>query len=45
MIHAARDKWNIDVERSLILGDSDCDEELAAACGARFLRVVDGRIV
>lgn len=45
MLYAARDKWNIDIERSLLLGDSDSDAELAAACGLRFLRVVDGRIV
>jgi len=36
---AARDKWNIDLEHSLLLGDSECDEILAAACGVPFLRV------
>ncbi|HYL77039.1 MAG TPA: HAD family hydrolase [Bryobacteraceae bacterium] len=44
MIHAARDKWDIDIRRSLFLGDSDSDAELAAACGMPFLRVVEGRL-
>jgi D-glycero-D-manno-heptose 1,7-bisphosphate phosphatase len=44
LVLAARDKWNIDLANSLILGDSDNDEQLAAACGVPFLRVSDGRI-
>jgi D-glycero-D-manno-heptose 1,7-bisphosphate phosphatase len=39
LVYAARDKWNIDLERSLLLGDSECDKILAAACGVPFLRV------
>ena len=45
LVYAARDKWNIDLAHSLLLGDSDSDEQLAAACGVRFLRVLDGRLV
>jgi len=44
LVHAARDKWDIDLAHSLLLGDSDCDQQLAAACGIRFVRVVDGRL-
>ena len=42
LVYAARDKWNIDLAHSLLLGDSDSDEQLAEACGVRFLRVQDG---
>lgn len=45
LVYAARDKWNIDLAHSLLLGDSDSDEQLAAACGIRFLRVLDGKLV
>jgi D-glycero-D-manno-heptose 1,7-bisphosphate phosphatase len=45
MVDAARDKWDIDLSRSLLLGDSDVDRDLAAACGIPFLRVEDGHIV
>ncbi len=45
LVYAARDKWDIDLAHSLILGDSDSDQQLAAACGVRFLRVLDGRLV
>jgi D-glycero-D-manno-heptose 1,7-bisphosphate phosphatase len=44
MIHAAQEKWNIDLENSLLIGDSECDELLAASCGIPFLRVMDGHI-
>jgi D-glycero-D-manno-heptose 1,7-bisphosphate phosphatase len=44
MIFAARDKWQIDLAQSLMLGDSDIDEQLAAACGVRFMRVMDGHL-
>lgn len=44
LVYAARDKWNIDLAHSLLLGDSDSDEQLAAACGIRFVRVLDGRL-
>jgi histidinol phosphatase-like enzyme len=44
LVYAARDKWRIDLSNSLLLGDSDSDERLAAAAGLRFLRVADGHI-
>ena len=45
LVYAARDKWDIDLAHSLIVGDSDSDQQLAAACGVRFLRELDGRLV
>ena len=42
LVLQARDRWDIDLSHSLLIGDSDRDEGLAAACGLRFLRV-DGR--
>jgi D-glycero-D-manno-heptose 1,7-bisphosphate phosphatase len=45
LVYAARDKWDIDLSRSLLLGDSDNDRDLALNCGIRFLRVEAGRIV
>jgi D-glycero-D-manno-heptose 1,7-bisphosphate phosphatase len=44
LVYAARDKWNIDLAHSLLMGDSDNDEQLAAACGLAFVRVVDGHL-
>lgn len=44
MLYQARDKWNIDLKGSLMIGDSDSDAELAAAGGLRFLRARDGRL-
>jgi D-glycero-D-manno-heptose 1,7-bisphosphate phosphatase len=44
LVYAARDKWDIDLAHSLMLGDSDSDQQLAAVCGVRFLRVLDGRL-
>jgi histidinol-phosphate phosphatase family protein len=40
----AQQKWKIDLSRSLLIGDSDSDAELARRCGLRFVRVADGRI-
>jgi D-glycero-D-manno-heptose 1,7-bisphosphate phosphatase len=45
LVYAARDKWDIDLSHSLMLGDSDSDAQLAAACGVRFLRVLNGQLV
>ena len=45
LVNAARDKWDIDLPHSLLLGDSENDRDLAAACGIRFLQVEEGRIV
>jgi D-glycero-D-manno-heptose 1,7-bisphosphate phosphatase len=44
LIYAARDKWQIDLEHSLLLGDSDSDAQLASACGVPFLRVSCGKL-
>jgi D-glycero-D-manno-heptose 1,7-bisphosphate phosphatase len=45
MVIEAQAKWNIDLAGSLFIGDSDDDEALASACGVKFLRVRDGRLV
>jgi D-glycero-D-manno-heptose 1,7-bisphosphate phosphatase len=37
MIQAAREKWNIDLASSLIVGDSESDRLLAVNCGVRFI--------
>jgi D-glycero-D-manno-heptose 1,7-bisphosphate phosphatase len=42
MVEAACQKWPIDLNRSLMIGDSDNDAQLAARCGLAFLRA-DGR--
>ena len=45
MVRRAAEEWDIDVERSAMIGDSQKDEELARACGMPFIAVADGRIV
>lgn len=45
MLLQAQAKWDIDFSASLLIGDSDEDEAVASACGVRFLRVRDGRII
>ncbi|PYT13438.1 MAG: hypothetical protein DMG59_20455 [Acidobacteria bacterium] len=46
LVLQAREKWDIDLGRSLMIGDSARDEALAAACGIRFLRADGaGRLV
>lgn len=44
MIYAARDKWDIDLSQSIMIGDSDSDRQLAENCGLRFVGVSDGTI-
>ena len=44
MVYEARDKWNIDLAQSVLIGDSDSDAELAANCGLRFLRARNGSL-
>ena len=44
MIDAARHKWDIDLSRSLMIGDSDSDHQLAVNCNLRFVRVQNGKI-
>jgi histidinol-phosphate phosphatase family protein len=45
MVLAAQAKWNINLSESLMIGDSDSDQGLAANCGLRFLRAFQGRFV
>jgi D-glycero-D-manno-heptose 1,7-bisphosphate phosphatase len=45
MVISAQAKWNIDLSQSLMIGDSDSDQQLAVNCGLRFLRAFEGRIV
>lgn len=44
MIDAACEKWEIDLDASLLIGDSDADQQLAASRGVKFVRVLGGRI-
>ena len=44
MVMEAQAKWGIDLQGSLMIGDSDEDAMLAAACGMRFLRAADGKL-
>lgn len=44
LVLEAAKKWNIDIARSLMIGDSDSDGELAENCGMSFVRVHGGRI-
>jgi D-glycero-D-manno-heptose 1,7-bisphosphate phosphatase len=45
MIRRAVEKWDIDVKRSAMIGDSPSDEELAVNCGLMFVPVVEGRVL
>jgi D-glycero-D-manno-heptose 1,7-bisphosphate phosphatase len=46
LIDQAVEKWDIDLQRSLFIGDSKLDEDLARNCGIRFLRASgNGHIV
>ena len=45
LIEQARTKWDIDLSRSAMIGDSDVDRQLAVNCGLRFIRVDEGRIL
>jgi len=38
-------KWNLDLTRSILIGDSDIDRKLAENCGMPFVLVSEGRIV
>jgi D-glycero-D-manno-heptose 1,7-bisphosphate phosphatase len=44
MITSACKQWDIDLTKSLMIGDSDSDRELAENCGLHFIRVRDGVI-
>ncbi|MBV9768880.1 MAG: HAD family hydrolase [Bryobacterales bacterium] len=45
LVRRAVEKWDIDLSRSLLIGDSERDTELAQTCGLRFLRANAGRLV
>ncbi len=45
LVIQAQEKWGLDLSKSLLIGDSDADEQLAAACGIRFLRAEGGQLV
>jgi D-glycero-D-manno-heptose 1,7-bisphosphate phosphatase len=45
LVREAQRRWDIDLSRSLLIGDSESDRLLAANCGLRFLLAHDGRIV
>lgn len=44
LILQAQQKYDIDLSASLLIGDSDSDEQLARTCGLRFLRAENGRL-
>jgi len=45
LVVQAQEKWDLDFSKSLLIGDSDADEQLAATCGIRFLRAEGGQLV
>lgn len=45
LIWRAAEEWSLDVPRSVMVGDSWRDRELAANCGMRFLEVREGRLL
>lgn len=45
MVENAARKWNIDLAASALIGDSGRDQGLAQACGLRFLRAGEGRLL
>jgi len=45
LIEQACARWEIDLESSLLIGDSDTDKEFARRAGLRFVRVKNGRIL
>lgn len=45
MVWQAASKWNIDVPRSILLGDSLSDRQLAENCGMHFVSVREGHVI
>jgi histidinol-phosphate phosphatase family protein len=45
MVEAAQRRWEIDMEASWVVGDSECDRLLAQSCGLPFVHVEEGRIL
>ena len=44
LVHQACQKWDVDISRSVLIGDSDADRQLAESCGLRFIHTREGRI-
>jgi len=44
LVHAAANKWEIDLAESIMIGDSLSDQQLAENCGLRFVGAKDGKI-
>jgi len=44
LVLEAQEKYDIDLSESLLIGDSDSDEQLARKCGLRFLRAENGHL-
>ncbi|HLN02364.1 MAG TPA: HAD family hydrolase [Bryobacteraceae bacterium] len=45
LVWQAASKWNIDVARSILLGDSANDRQLAENCGMHFVEVWEGHVL
>jgi D-glycero-D-manno-heptose 1,7-bisphosphate phosphatase len=45
LVRQAVEKWDVDVDASVLIGDSERDRQLAEAVGMPFIRVADGHIV
>jgi histidinol-phosphate phosphatase family protein len=45
LVREAQRRWDIDLGRSLLVGDSESDRQLAVNCGLRFLLARGGHIV
>ena len=45
LVWQAAGKWNIDVGRSILLGDSPADRQLAENCGMHFVSVREGHVL
>ncbi len=44
MARKAAEKWDVDLTRSLLIGDSETDRQFALNCGLRFVHVQNGKI-
>lgn len=44
MVYSAQGKWDIDLSKSIMIGDSESDRQLAENCGLRFVQVREGKI-
>ncbi len=45
LITRAAQKWNIVVSESVLIGDTDTDRQLAAACGMTYIHVRNGDVL